>query len=40
MVDKIVTLPKGKLGARIGELSGGDVRRLDRAIALFLGLAG
>ena len=39
MVDKIVTVPKEKLGKRIGHLSDEDVVRLNRAILIFLGLA-
>ena len=40
MVDKITTVPKRKIGERIGELGGEDIARLDRAVATFLGLAG
>ena len=40
MVDKITTMPKQKLGARIGRLADDDVLRLNRAIMIFLGLAG
>jgi mRNA interferase MazF len=40
MVDKILTVPKTKLGYRIGHLSEGDVARLNQAIAMFLGLIG
>ncbi|HEX3483408.1 MAG TPA: type II toxin-antitoxin system PemK/MazF family toxin [Micropepsaceae bacterium] len=39
MVDKIVTVPKEKLGKRIGRLSDEDIVRLNRAILIFLGLA-
>ena len=39
-VDKITTLPKRKLGARIGRLDGPDIVRLNRAVLVFLGLAG
>jgi mRNA interferase MazF len=39
MVDKITTVPKSKLGTRIGLLDDGDIRRLNRAILVFLGLA-
>lgn len=39
MVDKITTASKQKIGERIGELDGEDVARLDRAMAMFLGLA-
>ena len=40
MADKVTTMPKAKLGRRIGRLSSADTVRLNRAIALFLGLAG
>jgi mRNA interferase MazF len=39
MVDKITTVPKKRLGRRLGTLSNDDVVRLDRAIVVFLGLA-
>lgn len=39
MVDKIVTVPKPKLGSRIGHLDDGDVTRLNQAVLVFLGLA-
>ena len=38
MVDKLVTVPKSKLGQRIGKLDDEDMVRLNRAIAVFLGL--
>ncbi len=40
MIDKITTVAKDKLGASIGRLSDDDVVRLNRAILMFLGLAG
>jgi mRNA interferase MazF len=40
MVDKITTVPKNKLGARVGRLDDEDMLRLTRAIVVFLGLAG
>jgi len=40
MVDKITTTPKERLGMRIGRLSDQDMLRLNRAILVFLGLAG
>ena len=40
MVDKITTVPKDRLGNRIGRLAAADVVRLNRAILVFLGLAG
>ena len=39
MVDKITTVPKDRLGERIGHLDDADVVRLNRAILVFLGLA-
>jgi mRNA interferase MazF len=39
MVDKITTVPKTKLGRRIGNLHPEDMLRLNRAIFVFLGLA-
>lgn len=40
MVDKITTVPKAKLGARIGRLEDEDIVRLNRAVMVFLGMAG
>ena len=40
MVDKITTMPRGKVRARIGRLSDQDMARLGRAVVVFLGLAG
>ena len=40
MVDKITTVQRGKLGERLGVLSGEDMVRLDRSMVVFLGLAG
>ena len=40
MVDKITTVAKTKLGSRIGELDDEDLVRLNRAMLVFLGLAG
>jgi mRNA interferase MazF len=40
MVDKITTVSKAKLGSRIGRLDEEDLLRLNRAILVFLGLAG
>jgi mRNA interferase MazF len=39
MVDKITTVPKTKIGNRIGRLNDEDVVRLNRAMLVFLGLA-
>jgi mRNA interferase MazF len=38
MVDKITTVPRTKLGRRIGELSQEQMAALSRAIIVFLGL--
>ena len=40
MVDKITTLPKSKLGEHVGRLADEDMVRLNRAVLVFLGLAG
>jgi len=40
MVDKITTVPKGKLGRLVGRLGDEDRIRLNRAMMVFLGLAG
>ena len=40
MVDKLTTVAKNNLGTRIGRLSDEDTVRLNRAILIFLGLAG
>ena len=40
MVDKIMTVPKTKVGARISRLDDADLVRLNRAVVVFLGLAG
>jgi mRNA interferase MazF len=40
MTDKITTIPKTKLGARVGGLDDEDILRLNRAVLVFLGLAG
>lgn len=39
MVDKIVTVPRSKLGGRVGRLDQADLVRLNRAMFVFLGLA-
>lgn len=39
MVDKITTVPKSKIGVRIGRLDDEDMVRLNRAVMVFLGLA-
>jgi mRNA interferase MazF len=39
MVDKVTTVRRSKLGARIGILDDADVLRLNRALVVFLGIA-
>lgn len=39
MVDKITTVPRSKLGCRIGRLGDTNMVRLNRAVLIFLGLA-
>jgi mRNA interferase MazF len=39
MVDRITTVPKSKVGVRVGRLSDEDILRLNRSLAVFLGLA-
>ena len=39
MVDKITTVPKSKVGSRVGRLDDEDILRLNRAVLVFLGLA-
>ena len=39
MVDKLTTVSKDRLGQRLGRLDGEDEVRLNRTIAVFLGLA-
>jgi mRNA interferase MazF len=40
MVDKITTVPRSKLGKRVGRLNDQDMVRLGRAVVVFFGLAG
>jgi len=40
MVDKLTTVPKTKLGSRLGMLDDERILRLNRAMLVFLGLAG
>jgi mRNA interferase MazF len=39
MVDKITTVPRTKVGARVGRLENADILRLNQAMLVFLGLA-
>jgi mRNA interferase MazF len=40
MVDKVTTVPRAKVGSRVGRLDDEDLVRLNRALVVFLGLAG
>ena len=40
MVDKLVTVARGKVGRTIGRLDAETRRALDRLLAVFLGIAG
>jgi mRNA interferase MazF len=40
MVDKITTVPRIKLGQRVGRLTDEDMVRVSRAVLVFLGIAG
>jgi mRNA interferase MazF len=40
MVDKVTTVPKAKLGIRLGHLEDQHMLRLNRALMVFLGMAG
>ena len=40
MVDKIITVPRTKLGKRVGRLSDEDMVRLNRVLLVFLGMGG
>ena len=40
MADKLTTVPKDKLGRRLGRLDAETMLRLNRAMLVFLGLAG
>ncbi len=40
MVDKITTVPKSKLGGRLGQLDNDDLVRMTQALLVFLDLVG
>ena len=40
MADKVMTIPRRKIGMHIGRLSDEDMLRLSRALLVFLGIAG
>jgi mRNA interferase MazF len=39
MADKITTVPRSRIGARVGRLADEDMVRLNRALLVFLGIA-
>lgn len=39
MVDKVMTIPRTKLGERIGRLDDGGMVRLNQAMTVFLSMA-
>ncbi len=39
MIDKITTVPKSRVGARLGRLDDEDILRMNQAMVVFLGLA-
>jgi mRNA interferase MazF len=39
MVDKVTTVPRSKIGSRVGRLAAEDMVRLNRAVLVFLGIA-
>lgn len=39
MVDKVTTVPKSRIGTRVGRLDHEDILRLNQAVFVFLGLA-
>lgn len=39
MIDKLTTVPRAGIGQRIGRLDRDDLVRVDRALAVFLGIA-
>ncbi len=40
MIDKVTTIPRSRLGERVGRLNDDDMLRLARSLVVFLGLAG
>ncbi len=40
MVDRLTTIPRSRLGVQVGILGDEDMVRLNRALVVFLGLAG
>jgi mRNA interferase MazF len=39
MLDKVTTMPRSKLGERIGKVSDAEILALSRGLVVFLGLA-
>lgn len=39
MIDRVTTVPKSRMGSRVGSLSDEDTLRLNRALIVFLGIA-
>jgi mRNA interferase MazF len=39
MIDKVTTVPKTRIGKKLGKLDDEDIVRLNRALTVFLGLA-
>ncbi len=39
MIDKITTVPKASLGERLGQLTDEEMLKLNRSVAVFLGIA-
>ena len=39
MIDKMTTVPKSRLGSRVGRMADADMLRLNRGVLVFLGLA-
>jgi mRNA interferase MazF len=40
MVDKVTTVPKAKLGKRIGAIEAAELARIEHAVRAFLGMGG
>jgi mRNA interferase MazF len=40
MIDKVTTVSKSKIASYVGRLSDEDILRVNRALIVFLGLAG
>jgi mRNA interferase MazF len=40
MLDKLTTVPRARMGRKIGSLDDADLIRMNRGLLVFLGLAG